>query len=129
MKTRLMSAALAVFAMVAAAGPALADEMIDDYVAYIGDDDLYNSSGDRLTQPWQVIRQDRANFHRFGISHEGDEGDRFFASAKNRDRMERMVRSGRIERAAGRAIVAGDVFIVVEIYRGPDGDYVNVVVQ
>src|SRR3954471_13741890 len=40
--------------------------LLEEYVTYIGDFDLRNSSSVRLTQPWAIIRQDRANFHRYG---------------------------------------------------------------
>jgi hypothetical protein len=91
-------------------------QLLESYVAYIGDMDLYNSSGQRLTQPWQIIRQDRANYHRFRIRHDGDESDSFFASADNRAVMEDMLRRGQISNGAARDIVNGDVFIEVEIY-------------
>lgn len=109
--------------------PAAADELIGSYSAYIGEDDLYNSDGQRLTKPWQILRQDRANFHKFGISQRGDEDDDFFASAENRANMEYMVQHGTIARSAARALARGDVMVTVEIYgRGGTGDFVNVTV-
>ena len=111
------------------AGAAKADRLVEQYSAYIGEEDLYNSSGARLTQPWQVIRQDRANYHRYGISQPGDEDDSFFSSAKNRERAERMIEYGMIETRAARALVRGDVIVNVQIMRGPDGDYLNVTVD
>lgn len=109
--------------------PALADELIGSYSAYIGEDDLYNSNGERLTKPWQILRQDRANFHRYGISQRGDEDDDFFASAENRANMEYMVQHGQIARSAAKKLVRGDVMVTVEIYgRGGTGDFVNVTV-
>jgi len=103
------------------------DEILDTYVAFIGADDLFNSDGQRLTQPWQVIRQDRANYHRFGLRDRGDEGDSFFASADNRAAMEQMLRQGEISSAAARDTVNGGVFIQVDIYgRGNRGTSVYV---
>ncbi len=122
---------LAVAAMVCgllSAEIARADELIEQYNAYIGEDDLYNSNGGRLTQPWQVIRQDRANYHRFNIRQRGDQGDDFFASARNRDLAERMISRGTITRQAARALLNGDCNIHVEIYRGGNGDYIDVTV-
>jgi len=115
--------------LMVSAGAARADEMLESYDAYIGQDDLYNSSNERLTQPWQVIRQDRANVHRFGIRQPGDDIDSFFASARNRDLAERMIRGGRIEASAARRILEGDVRISVEIWRGAGGDYINISVD
>jgi hypothetical protein len=125
MRTGLFAAAFAGM-LAASMGAAKADELIESYGAYIGQDDLYNSSNARLTQPWQVIRQDRANVHRFGISQPGDDTDSFFASARNRELAERMISHGRIERSAARRLLQGDVRIEVEIWRGADGDYINI---
>lgn len=110
-------------------GPLAAQELIGSYVAFIGTDDLYNSSGARLTEPWQVLRQDRANFHRFGISQAGDEWDPFFASVENRAAMERMIMNGRIDPAARWNILQGGAMVHVRIYgSGNAGQYVDVTV-
>lgn len=128
MRTGLFAAAFAAVLAVSG-GAAKADELIESYGAYIGQDDLYNSSNERLTQPWQVIRQDRANVHRFGVRQPGDDIDGFFASARNRELAERLLRSGRIEGAAARRLLGGDVRIQVEIWRGAGGDYINISVD
>ncbi|MDD7972366.1 hypothetical protein [Roseinatronobacter alkalisoli] len=96
--------------------PAQAQTLIESYRAYIGKEDLFNSNGQRLTQPWQILRQDRANYHRFGISHPGDEWDGFFGDAGNRAIMERMLQNGRIDPSAARALVAGGTTVRVDIY-------------
>jgi hypothetical protein len=107
--------------------PALAEELIGSYVAYIGTQDLYNSKGGRLTAPWQVIRQDRANFHRFGVSQPGDEWDPFFGDYDNRAAMEQMIMQGYISPQASRDIMAGGATIFVEIWGwGNRGTYVNI---
>ncbi|HCP82011.1 MAG TPA: hypothetical protein DIT67_10620 [Octadecabacter sp.] len=112
------------------AAPVAADELVGQYVAYIGSEDLYNSNGARLTEPWQVLRQDRANFHRFDISQPGDEWDSFFGSFDNRAIMERMVMNGRIEPSAARSLVNGGAMVVVRIFgTGSTGRYVNVTVH
>lgn len=98
------------------------------YTAYIGERDLYNSEGARLSEPWQVIRQDRANYHRFRIRDRGDQGDSFFADSNNRAAMERLLRNGTISQSAGTAIIHGNVLIQVDIYRGGGRDWVEVVV-
>lgn len=114
---RTVLAVLAVLAVPTAFLPAaaMAQEVIATYVAEIGRDDLYNSRGERLTEPWQVLRQDRANYHRFGIRDPGDEWDPLFHDADNRAAMERMVRQGRIDPAAARAILRGGALVQVEI--------------
>lgn len=104
-------------------------QLLDEYVAYIGKSDLRSSEGMRLTQAWQVIRQDRANYHRFNVHDRGDQGDSFFGDAQNRAIMERMVRDGRMSPSAARAVVQGDVWITVRIYgRGTRGQSVEVTV-
>ncbi len=102
--------------------------LLDSYVAYVGEDDLYNSSGKRLDQPWQIIRQDRANFHRFGIRDRLDENDGFFASSANRDAMERMLARGTISNSARRAIVGGGAVIQVDVLSANGRDWVEVTV-
>ncbi|MDR6818877.1 hypothetical protein J2X76_004059 [Neorhizobium sp. 2083] len=121
-------AAVILAATMFGAHAARADQLIEEYNAFIGEDDLYNSSNARLQEPWQIIRQDRANFHRFGVSQRGDQSDSFFADAGNRELVERMISRGTIERSARSAIVRGNVMINVRIFRGPRGDYVNVLV-
>jgi hypothetical protein len=106
---------------------AQAQEVIGSYAAYIGQQDLYNSDGARLSAPWQVLRQDRANFHRFGISQNGDEWDPFFGDANNRAAMEQMIMRGIMDPQAARDIMSGGATVVVTIYgSGNVGDYVNV---
>lgn len=134
---RLLSAA--VFAWIVLAVPAAAQSslgwgsgsrLLDEYTAYIGPRDLVASDGVRLTQAWQVIRQDRANFHRYRLRDRGDQSDTFFASVENRAIMERMVRDGQMSPSAARAIVRGGVWVTVRIYgRGDTGQYVEVIVN
>ncbi len=104
--------------------------LIGSYRAWIGNADLYASDGVRLTRPWQILRQDRANVHRFGIVDPGDQNDAFFASANARAIMERMVMNGSIDPSAARRIAAGGIMVTVSIYgRGSRGDYVDVIVE
>ncbi|MCO8145710.1 hypothetical protein NHN26_10775 [Rhodovulum tesquicola] len=121
-RSALLAAALA---LAPVAAPA--QQLVGEYVAVIGPQDLYNSRGERLREPWQILRQDRANFHRFGQRDPGDEGDPFFADANNRAAMERMLMGGRIDPVAARSIVAGGATVVVRIWgQGGRGDYVTV---
>ncbi len=121
--------AACVGAFVSLSGSARAQEVVGSYAAYIGEDDLYNSQGERLTEPWQVLRQDRANYHKFKIRQRGDEGDPFFSNVNNRAAMEQMVMNGSIEAAAARDILHGGATVYVTIYgHGGRGDYVDVTV-
>lgn len=101
--------------------------LLDSYVAVIGVDDLHNSSGVRLTRPAAILRQDRANFHAFGIRQRGDTSDSFFTSAANRAELEGMLSAGRMSPQAQRAIVNGGAVVRVEVWgRGSIGDYIFV---
>jgi hypothetical protein len=99
-----------------AAAPAAAQPFLGQYTAYIGAQDLYNSNGQRLTEHWQILRQDRANLHRFGISQPGDEWDPFFGSVDARAAMERMVMQGATDPVARQGIIGGNVMVVVQVY-------------
>lgn len=106
---------------------AQAQELLGSYIAYIGNEDLYNSKGARLGEAWQIIRQDRANYHRFGIRHAGDEWDPFFGDFNNRAAMEGMIRKGYINPQAARDVIRGGATVVVEVYGyGSTGTSVNV---
>ena len=109
------------------AGAASAQQLLETYVAEISPNDHFNSNGQRLTQPWQIIRQDRANFHRYGAGDAGDEWDSFFASADNRAAAERMIMDGYISPQAARDIVNGNPIVVVEVWGyGDTGTYLNI---
>jgi hypothetical protein len=103
-----------------AAGPAAADQLLARYAAWIAPADLLNSQGQPLTEPWQVLRQDRANFHRFDIRQFADEWDPIFGSADARVQFERLLQAGRIDPAARDAILRGNVRVRVEVW-GQDG--------
>jgi hypothetical protein len=121
-----LATAMAAISVMAGTTAARADDLIASYSAYIGQDDLYNSNGARLTEPWQVIRQDRANVHKFGIRQPGDERDGFFGSVRNRELAEQMIRRGAISADAANLLLNGDVSITVEVWRGSGGDYLNI---
>lgn len=121
--------ALAAACLLALSGPVAAQELIGSYVAFIGTDDLYNSKGARLSQPRQVLRQDRANYHKFGISQYGDEWDPFFGNYNNRAAMEQMIMRGAIDPGARANLMRGGATVFVRIYGyGNRGEYINVTV-
>jgi hypothetical protein len=116
-----------VFAQSSITSAPSSDYLLDQYVAYVGPQDLFNSSGQRLTKPWQIVRQDRANFHLFGRGDRLDGPDAFFGLAENRERLEYMLRSGHISQQAARDIVVGGVLVHVQIYgRGTTGRSVHI---
>jgi len=96
---------------------------VESYVAQLSEEDHFNSNGDRLKSAAAIIRQDRANFHKFNLRDDSDEGDRFFASAENRALLEKMLEQGRSPKAAVNAIINGTPIILVEIFRRGKGEY------
>lgn len=123
-------AALAATLAMGLAAPAVAETQIGSYWAYIGSRDLYNSKGQRLTEPWQVLRQDRANYHRFGVSQAGDEWDPFFGDIDNRAAMERMIMQGYIEPSAASILLNGGATVHVRIFgQGNTGTSLQVTVS
>lgn len=120
-------AALCLFAFLAAPIPVHAQQLIESYVAFLSSADHYNSRGQRLTAVGQIIRQDRANFHRYGIRDRQDEWDSFFGSIENRAIAERMLLNGYIDRDTARYIINNEVAVRVEIYgSGTRGTHINV---
>lgn len=106
--------------------PSRAQELIDSYVAFLSEQDHFNSNGQRLTSAAAIIRQDRANFHRFGIRDPQDQDDKFFADEGNRAALEQMLENGKAEPGVISRIVNGTVLIHVDIYRGPSGPFIRV---
>jgi hypothetical protein len=101
-------------------------QLVESYVALLSDADHFNSKGERLISAAAVIRQDRANFHRFGIKDPEDEGDTFFADEGNRAALEQMLEGGRSDPDVLSRIVNGTPVIRVDIYRTADGPFVRV---
>lgn len=77
---------VAVFAGFAACAalPATAQDLIADYYASISPNDMRNSSGAPLRDWCAMIQQDRANYHRFGLRDDGDQGDPIFGNREAR---------------------------------------------
>ena len=80
----LLMVVVAVCAAILGSHPSQAQQLLESYVAELSERDHFNSAGQRLTTAAAIIRQDRANFHRFGLRDPGDEDDKFFADEGNR---------------------------------------------
>ena len=129
-RTLLAVLAIASAALAGFTGTAVAQHLVESYWAYIGTQDLYNSKGVRLSAPWQVLRQDRANVHKFGISQVGDEWDSLFGSYDNRAAMEQMIMNGGIDPNASRILMRGGATVFVRIYgHGNTGTSIRVTVS
>lgn len=71
------------------------DDVIAEYLAWLGPEDIVNSQGVRLTNFGSVLAQDRANYHRFGIRHRLDSSDSIFGSRDMRSALPRFYDAGR----------------------------------
>jgi hypothetical protein len=108
--------------------PASAQELKESYKALLSERDHFNSNGERLRSAAAIIRQDRANFHRFGIRDPADQGDVFFTDVDNRAALESLIERGTSEPHAINRIVNGTPLVRVDIFSGPRGPFVNVTV-
>lgn len=121
---------VAIFVLWSSASNVSAQELIASYTAHLSSQDHFNSRAIRLRNAAAIIRQDRANFHRFGIRDPADQWDSFFASKSNRARMESMLNNGSSGRGVRSRIVNGTPIVRVEIYGyGNRGTYIRVLVQ
>ncbi|WP_323036314.1 hypothetical protein [Pararhodobacter sp.] len=103
-------------AFMVAAAPLSAQSFLGSYSAWIGPQDLNNSRGVRLWEPSQIIRQDRANFHRFNRRDSGDGGDPWFANANARASLERAVARIAFTPYQRDLIVQGGTWVQLDIY-------------
>lgn len=115
------AAALGAFLAVGLATTAVADTLLGGYWAYIGRADLFNSNGQRLSTAAQVLQQDRANLHRFGISQNGDESDPFFGTYDTRSAIARLVRQGSIGPRARNVLRSGGGTVYVKVFGNNNG--------
>jgi hypothetical protein len=108
-----------VAALFVAAAPAAAQHgPLGHYNARLSERDHYNSNGERLRTVAAILRQDRANFHRFNRRDRGDQWDGFFDDANNRAAFERMLARSRMNEAARYVILNGTPMVHVDIYEG-----------
>ncbi|QDZ03054.1 hypothetical protein FQ775_23295 [Nitratireductor mangrovi] len=105
-------------ALLAGSAPgAQADTYLGSYVARISGNDHYASDGYPLDNAAQVVRQDRANFHRFGTGDAEDDYDPWFGSNKARARLQSMLeKRGAMSGGTRRAIMNGNPLIEVQVF-------------
>lgn len=111
------AALLALAATLGISGTALADRLLGSYVARISATDKRASDGFPLDTAAQMVRQDRANWHKFGRGDAEDEDDPWFTSAASRAKLERMLgRGAAMNQRTRRAIARGYPVIRVEVF-------------
>jgi hypothetical protein len=106
-----------VLAALAAATAASADQYLGSYQARISSQDHYASDGYALDTAAQMVRQDRANVHKYGRWDSEDQDDPWFGSADSRARLERMLNNGGMGGAVRNAIANGEPLVQVDVYR------------
>jgi hypothetical protein len=95
--------------------------VVETFTAYISVNDLTTSSGARLGDAASIIRQDRANFHRFGLGDASDETDPLFADSDARARIPELINAaGGIHSDVADWIMRGNVQVYINIMS--DGD-------
>jgi hypothetical protein len=94
-----------------------AEPLLESYTARLSSEDHVNSNGERLESAAAIIRQDRANYHKFNIRDSEDQFDSVFADKDNRDRLEAMLKKGFISNATKDSIVNDTPVIFVKIYK------------
>ncbi|MEL7183909.1 MAG: hypothetical protein AAFY65_04725 [Pseudomonadota bacterium] len=94
---RLKHLCMAAVVAVMPLGAAQADRQAAAFFIEVGREDFFNSKGQPLRDVASVIRQDRANFHRFGIRHPGDESDPYFSNVGFRQAIPDLVNAGNLD--------------------------------
>lgn len=116
-KAEAFAVAALLLAPVLGPGTAQAGDMLGSYVARISERDHKASDGYALDSAAQMVRQDRANWHKFHRRDSDDEGDDWFRTNEDRADLQRMLeRSGAMSASTRRAIVDGEPLIQVDVY-------------
>lgn len=90
--------------------------VITEYTARIGPNDHFNSRGDRLDTVAAILRQDRANMHRFDLADEEDESDDHFVDPQSRGLFEWLISRGLVRVDTRRTIINGNPLVRVTVY-------------
>jgi len=91
-------------------------QLIEHYTARLSQADHYNTEGVRLWTIGAIIRQDRANFHVYGIQDWQDEWDQLYDNTNNRASLERTLNDQIFSPVESEAILYGDPLIQVIVY-------------
>ena len=97
--------------------------IVASYKAHLSAQDHFSSNGSRLSDAASVIRQDRANFHKFGLRDAQDQSDDFFANSSNREALEQMLKRGNISPGLSETIINGRPFVIVKVIRISTGSF------
>jgi hypothetical protein len=93
---------------------------IEIYIAELGEQDHFNSNGDRLTTAAAILQQDRANVHQAIAIDRNDQAaddNAFFAQKANRAKLASMLSNGYISPDTENNILNGTPVVTVKVYR------------
>ena len=91
-KIRIASVIVVVSSLLAS--PVLAEEVIAEYLTWLDARDTVNSKGVKLRSFGEVLAQDRANYHRFGVRQELDSTDPMFHDKAMRAKLPELYKAG-----------------------------------
>ena len=94
-----------------------AEEPIDSYATKLSEQDHQNSEGKKLTAVGDILRQDRANYHKYAVRDAEDQADTVFTEAKNRERIPAMLKKGKTDKVTQNSILNGTPVVFVLIYK------------
>lgn len=101
----------------AAVTPAAAQDLLGGYFAFIGYEDMHSSKGVRLQDFCGILQQDRANYHKFGIRQQYDEGDPWFTTLAARQKIAADCRIGAGSEYIPGAVLRGEErYVRVQVY-------------
>ncbi|SMR70978.1 hypothetical protein SAMN04488030_0598 [Aliiroseovarius halocynthiae] len=110
--TQMLKRAALTLVMAMASQVAVAQEQLGSFTVFIGKSDLTNDKGAALSEPWKVLRRDRANYHRFGVSQPGDQWDPYFGSSQSRKSLQKLVARGGVDSKAAQRLKNGGSILV-----------------
>ena len=100
------------------------------YQVRLSERDHYSSSGAKLTSVAAILRQDRANYHKFNKRDAEDQSDRFFSSAGNRGLLEgyynNIANNSPLSKADSNVIINGTPLVKVSLVDGVGTKYLSV---
>lgn len=95
--------------------------VIERFTTSITQNDTRNSRGTMLTDPIEILRQDRANAHKFG-NPDGDDVDRFFSTPKHRTNMRTYLNRGSFPKPVQESVLEGRGFLRIKVYKNTQGE-------
>ena len=86
---------LFLLALVFSTSAAHSDEEIASYLTWLGPKDMQTSHGVKLQSFGDILAQDRANYHRFGVRDQLDTSDPIFGNREMRSKLPAFFKAGR----------------------------------